>query len=177
MTRTINRRVFGGAAAATAITSAFPSPLSAKIQDIAVSENKNADVVRGLIKNFFNSHDPSAARDNLTEAFIFHAGSLGTIQGLDAYMKALAGFFRALPDVRATEQDVVQSEDKVCARFVVEGTHKGELWRIPATGRLVRWDAIMIYRFEGEKIAEQWANEDWTAVLRDVGYFSPPFAK
>ncbi len=142
-----------------------------------MSENKNTDAVRGLIKNFLNGHDPSAARNYLTESFVFHAGSLGTIHGLDAYMKALAGFFRALPDVRATEQDVVQSADKVCARFVVEGTHKGERWRIPATGRLVRWDAIMIYRFEGEKIAEQWANEDWTAILRDVGYFSPPFAK
>ncbi len=76
MTRTINRRVFGGAAAAVAITSAFPSLLSAKIQDIQVSKNKNADDVCGLIKKFFNSHDPSAARDYLMGGFTFYAALL-----------------------------------------------------------------------------------------------------
>ena len=60
-------------------------------------------------------------------------------------------------------------------RFVVEGTHRGTLWGIPATGCRVRWDALMIYRFEDRKVVEQWAVEDWTAILQEVDGYRPPW--
>ncbi|MEA2214423.1 MAG: SnoaL-like polyketide cyclase, partial [Solirubrobacteraceae bacterium] len=42
----------------------------------------------------------------------------------------------------ATEQSMVADESGVAVRYVVEATHQGELFGIPATGRGVRWDAI-----------------------------------
>ena len=63
----------------------------------------------------------------------------------------------------------------VATRFVVEGTHAGDLWGIPATGHHVRWDAIMIYRISDGKVVEQWAVEDWVAILSNVGALTSPW--
>ena len=43
------------------------------------------------------------------------------------------------------------------------------------TGRQMRRDALMIYRFAGRKVAEQWAVEDWTTILREAAGYRPPW--
>jgi predicted ester cyclase len=52
----------------------------------------------------------------------------------------VGGFIEALPDLTASEQDIVAEGDTVAVRYIVEATHKGDLLGIPATGRRVRWD-------------------------------------
>ncbi|HZD84622.1 MAG TPA: ester cyclase family protein [Gemmatimonadaceae bacterium] len=132
--------------------------------------------VRKLIANFFNAHDPSVARDYFAEDVLWHGMSMGDYRGVEGYAQAMAGFWRALPDARAIEQDAIESGDRVVMRFLVEATHRGELWGIPGTGSRVRWDATMIYRMDGGKIAEQWSVEDWAAILRDLGVAALPYA-
>jgi predicted ester cyclase len=39
----------------------------------------------------------------------------------------------------------------------------------------VRWDAVDIYRLSDGKIAEEWAADDMTAVLRQAGVYTPPW--
>ena len=47
----------------------------------------------------------------------------------------------------------------------------------PRTGRPVRWDAVDIYRVTDDgKISEQWAFEDFAAILSQVGAVSLPWA-
>jgi predicted ester cyclase len=140
-----------------------------------MTEDKNIDLVRDLIKVAHNGHDPDALKDYLAEGFTAHTSGLGTTVGRDNYTKSFVGFGRALPDSRATELDVVASGDKVCMRFVLNATHKGEMWGIAATGRPVSWEVTVIFRIEGDRVAEQWAVEDWSALLRDIGFFTPPF--
>jgi predicted ester cyclase len=90
---------------------------------------------------------------------------------------AMAGFFRGFPDAHAVEQELTDSGDTVTARFVVEATHQGELWGVQPTGRKIRWDAIMIYRLVDGKVSEQWAAEDWAAILREMGLVQLPWLK
>lgn len=134
------------------------------------------DRVRDLIQRFFNGHDPNLAAEFFTPDLHWHGGSVGSVEGSSNYADVMRQFFAALPDVHATEQDVVAEGDKVAMRFVVEGAHLGTLWGVPATGNPVRWDALMIYRFVDGKVAEQWAVEDWTAILQRVIGFRPPWS-
>lgn len=87
----------------------------------------------------------------------------------------LGGFFAALPDLVATEQDMIADDDAVSVRFVIEATHEGPLFGIPATGRRIRWDAIDLYRISDGKIVEEWAFDDATAILNGVGAYTPPW--
>jgi predicted ester cyclase len=82
-----------------------------------------------------------------------------------------------LPDARATENDIDELGDTVVARFTVEGSHHGELWGLPATGRTVTWQAVMIYKFRDGKVTRQWAAEDWVAILTQLGDYTPPWQR
>jgi predicted ester cyclase len=46
-------------------------------------------------------------------------------------------------------------------------------FEIPATGR----QAVMIYKFRYDKVAQQWAAEDWTGILAQIGDAAPPWAR
>jgi predicted ester cyclase len=69
---------------------------------------------------------------------------------------------------------VIAANDRVAIRFVVEATHKGNLFGIAPTGRRVRWDAVDIYRVVDGMIAEEWAADDVTMILQQVGAFTLP---
>jgi len=141
------------------------------------SQSSKADIVRSLIQNFFNAHDVKVAGTYFTDDFKWYGASVGHTDGVETYASTMALFFKALPDVHATEQDVITEGNKVVMRFIVEGTHKGDLWGIAATNNHVKWDALMTYTFVDEKISEQWAIEDWTAILTAVGEIRPPWLK
>jgi len=164
----------GGALLATA---GLARSTSAETGGADMTGETGITVVRSLIQSFFNAHDPSVAARYFTPDFHWHGGSVGEYKGVESYAKAMSGFWSALPDAHATELDAFEAGDRVTMRFLVEATHKGALWGIPATGSRVRWDAVMIYRMQGNKIAEQWAAEDWCAILRDLKVFDPPFGK
>ena len=60
-------------------------------------------------------------------------------------------------------------------RFVINATHGGPLFGVPPTGKHVQWTAVDIYRMQDGKIAEEWAADDLTAILHDMGVYSPPW--
>jgi predicted ester cyclase len=39
----------------------------------------------------------------------------------------------------------------------------------------VRWDAVDVFRFSNGRIAEEWGAEDTTAILYQLGWFTPPW--
>lgn len=135
----------------------------------------NTEIVRDLIARFFNGHDPDLATEFFAPDLEWHGGSIGSVTGAKNYADVMRQFFAGMPDVRAAEQEALEDGDRVAMRFVVEGTHEGTLWGVPATGSRVAWNAIMTYRFVDGKVAEQWAAEDWVAVLHGIGVFTPPW--
>jgi predicted ester cyclase len=111
----------------------------------------------------------------LTPDAQWHGGILGTVDGAESITGLLSGFIAALPDLYATEQGIVADADTVSVRLLVEGTHEGNLFGIPATGRKVKWDAVDVYRISNGKIAEEWAADDLTTILYQVGAYTPPW--
>src|SRR6476619_6389287 len=135
----------------------------------------NVELVREYTRRVFNEHNPELASEFVTPDVKWHGGTLGSIEGSDNLIALLRGFIGALPDLNAQEQDIVADGDTVAIRFVVEATHKGELLGIAPTGRRVRWDAVDVYRVRDGKITEEWAADDLTAILHQVGAYSPPW--
>jgi predicted ester cyclase len=135
----------------------------------------NKELVRTYTQTVFNEHRTDRAADFLAPDVKWHGGTLGTIEGRDNVAVMLVGFIGALPDLRATEQDMVGEGDTVAVRYVVEATQKGDLLGIPATGRRVSWEAVDVYRVSGDKIVEEWAADDMLAVLTGLGVYTPPW--
>ena len=137
----------------------------------------NKKLVRTYTQTIFNEHHTDRASDFLSRKVKWHGGTLGTAEGVDNVAALVSGFIAALPDLTATEKDIVAEGDTVAVRYVVEATHQGNLLGIPATGRRVRWEAVDVYRVSNGKIVEEWAADDMLAILVALDVYTPPWLR
>lgn len=75
-----------------------------------------------------------------------------------------------MPDYHTTIEDLIAEGDQVVARVTMTGTHTGDFWGIPPTGRQVHLTAIYIVRIADGKIVEHWGEEDGMKVLKQLGF-------
>jgi predicted ester cyclase len=78
-------------------------------------------------------------------------------------------FERGFPQYSLKAEDMIEEGNKVAVRARFMGTHTGEFNGIPATGKTVDLPLILIYRIEGEKIAEHWMEANSLALLTQLG--------
>jgi steroid delta-isomerase-like uncharacterized protein len=85
-------------------------------------------------------------------------------------IKAVVSMFRAgMPDLRVDIEDVIADGDKVVMRYRIEGTHEGELFGVPPTGRRVSIESITVERVSGGKIREHWRVTDTLDMMQQLG--------
>jgi len=75
-----------------------------------------------------------------------------------------------MPDYHTIIEDLIAEGDKVVARVTMTGTHSGNFWGIPPTGKRVNLTAIYIVRIVDGKIVEHWGEEDGMKVLKQLGF-------
>jgi steroid delta-isomerase-like uncharacterized protein len=66
-------------------------------------------------------------------------------------------------------EDLIAEGDKVVARITAHGTHEGELFGIPATGKTMRMSAIGMWRIADGKIVEHWYEADNLGMMQQLG--------
>jgi steroid delta-isomerase-like uncharacterized protein len=130
-------------------------------------ESKN--VVRRFIEDGLNKADADVIAEVRSPDIVWHAGVLGEARGVDDLVSKISWIHESFPDLHVTIEDLIAEGDRVVARATVTGTHSGPVLGVPATGKRVMWSAIVMYRVEDGKIAEQWLMEDWASVLQQVG--------
>ncbi len=81
------------------------------------------------------------------------------------HQKTLLG----MPDFHTEIQDLVAEGDTVVARVLMTGTHTGDFYGIPATGKRVEFTGVFIARIENGKIVEHWGEEDSYGLLLQLG--------
>jgi steroid delta-isomerase-like uncharacterized protein len=84
-------------------------------------------------------------------------------------VKAAATIFKnALPDARLKIAYQHAEEDKVVTRYTWSGTHQGEYYGIPATGKQVSWTMTTTFRIADGKIHEAWINWDQWGLMQQL---------
>jgi predicted ester cyclase len=81
----------------------------------------------------------------------------------------MANFFDAFPDAADTLNDLFFEGDKSVWRGTWDATQRKEWEGISATGRKAKWTAIIIGRFEGDKLAADWGEYDRYNLFRQLG--------
>ncbi len=84
-------------------------------------------------------------------------------------VKAIARTFRsAFPDYWMTIDCLLAEGDRVAARFTQGGTHHGELFGIPATGKAVRFTETGVLRVDGGRVVESWYVADVAGLMQQL---------
>jgi steroid delta-isomerase-like uncharacterized protein len=74
-----------------------------------------------------------------------------------------------LPDLHLDVQDLIGEDDKVVARIVVTGTHRGDYMGVAPTGKSIVYDEIFIFRFADGRVVETWGVVDVLAQMKQLG--------
>lgn len=80
----------------------------------------------------------------------------------------------AFPDFHITIEDMIRDGDEVAVRWTVRGTHRGDYFGIPPTGRPVEVEEVAIFRFEGELAKELWLMPNLLGAMEQLGVPSRP---
>ncbi len=139
-----------------------------------MSTEQNKALVRRLVE-VSNQGNLDALDELLADNLVDH--SLRS-QGLPAGAEGVKQFTRmlrsAFPDSEWIIDDMIAEGDKVVLRWTSRGTHQGEAFGIPATGRQVVVTGIEIYRVAGGKLAETWGEVDMLGLMQQLGVVPPP---
>lgn len=113
--------------------------------------------------------DEHALRELLSPSFVNRTAAAGTSPGPDGIWHTFSRVLRpAFPDLRVEIHDQVAEGDKVTTRKTLHGTHRGELFGIPATNRRVSIDVIDIVRLEGGRYVEHWGLNTLSSVVASL---------
>ena len=81
----------------------------------------------------------------------------------------VAGLLAAFPDLRFTIEDQFAAGDKVAIRWVAEGTNSAPFGNVPASGRRVRVNGLILDRVADGKVVERWEQWDQAGMMQQLG--------
>ena len=87
----------------------------------------------------------------------------------EVHKRIMEGNLAAFPDYNHTVEDIISHGDKVVVRVTNRGTHKGNFYGTPPTGKEVEFSVISITRFVDGKVAEMWAEFDSLDLNQQLG--------
>jgi steroid delta-isomerase-like uncharacterized protein len=88
--------------------------------------------------------------------------------------RVLAMMQDAFPDLCVAEADSVTEGNKVAFRWIMSGTHQGELMGVTPTGERITVMGIDIVCAEDGEILDYWGEFDAMSLLRQLGITTPP---
>jgi steroid delta-isomerase-like uncharacterized protein len=119
----------------------------------------------------WNAHDPHAVAAVFAEDAVVHdAGSDDVEIGRDAVRERAARLFAAFPDLTLTRVDLVIDGPRHADRWVLTGSHEGELLGLAPTGRKVRVEgATFTVMNDDGMVAEDHHYLDLAGLLTQLG--------
>ena len=117
--------------------------------------------------------DEIFAADCLTHQLRSGTDSLIMPRPPDAMKKHIREWLAAFPDIQFSIEQMVSEGDRIVAHFLAHGTHLGVWHSIPATGREISIQMMVIYRVASGQIAEDWVLVDFLGVFQQLQLVKP----
>jgi steroid delta-isomerase-like uncharacterized protein len=86
-----------------------------------------------------------------------------------SYKNFFRGFRVAFDDMDFDVNAIVADDHFVAVRWTIHATRVGEFAGVPADGRRIVFDGMVLYRMQAGLIAETWLRIDEVGLLRQVG--------
>ena len=106
--------------------------------------------VRAHFEEFVNKRNAAVIHRNMTPDFYDHNGPGNKPTDVKGDEEMMLQMYKAMPDLHLTIEDMLAEDDKVMCRNVWR-------WRDPQSARPMEFHGFVLWRFDGERIAERWA--------------------
>ena len=116
----------------------------------ALSSDEMKAKVRSHFEDFVNNRKAEVIRTNMTADFYDHDGPGGEPTDASGDERMMRQMHSVMPDLHLTIEDLIAEGDKVVCR-------NRWRWTDPDSGKRMGFRGFVLWRFEGDKIAERWA--------------------
>src|SRR6202035_5835949 len=105
--------------------------------------------VKDHFEDFVNKRNAAVIHKNMTPDFYDHDGPGGRPTDLAGDEQMMVGMYNGMPDLHLTIEEMIAEDDKVVCRNTWSWTDQ--------SGKKMQFHGFVLWRFEGDKIAERWA--------------------
>ena len=128
-------------------------------------------VIRRYYEEAWNGRNVDVLADLLAPDYVNRSPFVPDLptgpEGVPMVMHAL---WAAFPDLIITIEELISEGDKVASRTTLRGSHQGELFGAPPTGRSIEVPMMTIERIDAAgRVAEHWRVSDELGLLRQLG--------
>jgi steroid delta-isomerase-like uncharacterized protein len=135
-----------------------------------MSPEENKAIARRFVEEVQNKGNIGAVDEFLADSFVNHSVPPGLPPDREGVKQLFTLFRNAFPDFHAEILDQVAEGDEVVTRKTFIGTHQGEIFGIPATGKEMSVELIEILRVSDDgKITDHWNVVDQLGMMQQLG--------
>jgi steroid delta-isomerase-like uncharacterized protein len=118
----------------------------------------------------WNSHDLDRAAEFYTPDYVGRdLGRSDSQQGREGIRSYLANYHSAFPDLIFAVDDTIADGDRLALAWTANGTHRGVILNIPATGRFVSFRGVSLLTVRDGKVSQATYLWDVAGLIRSVG--------
>ena len=139
-----------------------------------MSTDENKALVRRAYEELVNRGNLARIEELVHEDYVDHTLPPGWPTNREGLRQQVAYFRSAFPDLHITLEELIAEGDTVALRQTMRGTHRGEFFGIPPTGRRVTLAGIHLWRVADGQLVEHRANNDDLGLLRQLGAIPAP---
>ena len=141
-----------------------------------MSTETNKAIIARMAEQLWNEGRVDLVEEFFAENYVEHVAGQPDRTGPELIQQAVTDTRSAYPDFRLSIDDFVAEGDLVAARWSMSGTHEGDLYGIPPTGKKVSQTGTTFYRLENGRIAEIWFLADMMGLMQQLGVVPTPDA-
>jgi|SRR5262245_22142828 steroid delta-isomerase-like uncharacterized protein len=134
---------------------------------MAAAENKA--LVSSFVEEVINQGRLERVNDLVALDFVELDPLPGQQQGREGLKQLIAAFRTAFPDIRWVIEEMVGEGDKVFSRFTWHGSHRGEFFGVPATGRQIAVKGMVVDRVVAGKMVDSRILMDGLGMMTQLG--------
>jgi predicted ester cyclase len=140
---------------------------------VLVSE-QNKRLVREITSVIWNGRDLSRIAECYAPDFVGDYRPYALREGHAGVRAMVEGAWTAFPDYHEEVHELIAEGDRVVVHLTISGTQRGQWGPLPATGKRVAFDEIVILRIRDGKVLGQRGIVDNLWALRQLGAVPTP---
>jgi len=139
-----------------------------------MSTNENKQVIRDFLEDVINQGRLERADALVKSDFVELDPLPGQGPGREGLKEIIGRLLAAFPDMHWVIDEMLAEDDKVMSRFHWTGTHKGDFLGIPATGKHVKVNGVVIDRLEEGMMADSRILMNDLSLMQQLGVIPAP---
>ncbi|RAJ17526.1 hypothetical protein LX77_03869 [Gelidibacter algens] len=138
------------------------------------NDHKDIKMYEQVWNKILNEAQIDLINDENFDPNIIQINTSGNIVGIADFKTYYQNYLTGFSDIKFTVIDVFGQGSKIVKHWMFKGTHTGDFFGIPATGKSVALQGVTLVKMKNGKIAQEQDFFDNAAVMQQLGLNSNP---